>query len=413
MPDAINMGTAVTGTGRGQAWHIHTDVPVTAYDILPYGGAKSWLPSAELLLPTTVWGNNYVAVVPTRGSNGPQWGQVVASVDNTTVKIVPVVTLPSGSGVAGAPANAVTTYTLNAGEFIQWQAPTDMDAAVSDMEMSGSVISSDQPIAFNGGNGYICYSDRTSTGGGCDSAHQQIPPVSALGSEYAVPPYTTRQADLSPESIPYRLVGAVTGTTLTYDPPVAVAPATLDEGQVADFETPLAFSVKSQDNNHPFYVSQRMTGCFTTAGDRPGVDPSTLSDGSNCLGDEEFVNLMPPGQYVSKYIFFTDPTYATTNLVFVREKGSNGAFADVQLDCAGTLSGWQPIGTGGKYEIANIDLIRAFKPQGTCTNGPHTAKSTAPFGLMVWGEDNAASYAYPAGGNVASINTVVVQPMPR
>jgi hypothetical protein len=97
----------------------------------------------------------------------------------------------------------------------------------------------------------------------------------------------------------------------------------------------------------------------------------------------------------------------------VREKGSNGAFADVQLDCAGTLSGWQPIGTGGKYEIANIDLIRAFKPQGTCTNGPHTAKSTAPFGLMVWGEDNAASYAYPAGGNVASINTVVVQPMPR
>jgi hypothetical protein len=28
----------------------------------------------------------------------------------------------------------------------------------------------------------------------------------------------------------------------------------------------------------------------------------------------------------------------------------------------------------------------------------------------VWGEDYAASYAYPAGGNVTPINTVVVPP---
>jgi hypothetical protein len=119
---------------------------------------------------------------------------------------------------------------------------------------------------------------------------------------------------------------------------------------------------------------------------------------------------MPSAQYLSKYVFFTDPSYATTNLVFVREKGSSGAFADVRLDCAGTLGGWQPVGAGGRYEIANVDLIRAFVPQGTCTNGPHTAESNAPFGLMVWGEDYAASYAYPAGGNVTPINTVVVPP---
>jgi len=29
---------------------------------------------------------------------------------------------------------------------------------------------------------------------------------------------------------------------------------------------------------------------------------------------------------------------------------------------------------------------------------------------MVWGLDSAASYAYPAGGNVAAINKVVVHP---
>jgi hypothetical protein len=48
---------------------------------------------------------------------------------------------------------------------------------------------------------------------------------------------------------------------------------------------------------------------------------------------------------------------------------------------------------------------------GTCDNGPHTASSAGPFGLMVWGLDSASSYGYPAGGNIATINTVVVPPM--
>jgi hypothetical protein len=43
-----------------------------------------------------------------------------------------------------------------------------------------------------------------------------------------------------------------------------------------------------------------------------------------------------------------------------------------------------------------------------CNNGPHSAKSNGPFGLMVWGEDCWSSYAYPAGGNIAVINDVVV-----
>ena len=411
---AVPMGTAVftdmtSATGMGQPWHIVTSVPVTAYDILPYGGAKSYLPSAELLLPTTAWGTNYIAVVPLLGAAlngappGPQWGQIVAATDNTTVKIVPVVALPSGTNVNAAAQNVVSTYTLNAGQFIQWQDTT---------EMSGSIISSNNPVGFNGGNGYICYADMTSTGGGCDSAHQQIPPVSALGSEYVAPPYTTRRADLMPESIPYRIVGTVNGTTLTYDPPgISGAPASLGLGQVADFETTLAFTVTSQDKNHPFYVAQRMTGCMVTSGSRPGTDPNGMEGANGCLGDEEFVNIMPPAHYLSKYIFFTDPSYATTNLVFVREKGTTG-FQDVTLTCSGTLTGWQPVGSAGKYEITNIDLVRGFTQNGTCNNGPQTAKSNGPFGLMVWGLDSEASYAYPAGGNVAPINTVVIPPTP-
>ncbi len=403
IPPAVRQqyGTALPGsgsqsqlTGRGTAWHVTTDVPVTSYDILPYGGASSYLPSAELLLPTTAWGTNYLGIVPKRGSSSPQWGQIVAS-QATQVTILPNVALPSGTNVNPAPANTQTVFTLNAGEYIQWQESN---------EMSGTVIQSNNPVGFFGGLGYDCYTDSTSAYGGCDSAHQQVPPIAALGSLYAVPPYTTRMASLQPESILYRFVGAVNGTTLSYDPPVTGAPTTLNEGQVVDFETTLAFVAKAQDNNHPFYIGQIMTGCGVTGGSR-GT--------SGCLGDEEFVNLLPPAQFLQKYVFFTDPTYPNTNLVFTRVKGPNG-FQDVSLDClTSPITGWKTIDAAGNYQMTNVDLIRDNVKNGSCDNGPHVAQSNGAFGVMVWGLDYCSSYAYPAGGNVAPINTVILPPTPH
>lgn len=390
---AVPSGTAVAGTGRGQAWHITTDAPVTAYDILPYGGASSYLPSAELLLPTTAWGTNYYGIVPPRGLQGPQWGQVVAQADATTVQVLPNVALPAGANVSAAPKGATTTFTLNAGEYIQWQDTN---------EMSGTVLAADKPIAFVGGNGYVCYRSQTSGSGGCDSAHQQVAPVSALGSAYVGAAYATRRAAGQPESIPYRLVAAVDGTNLTYDPPIAGAPIQVNAGQTLDFQAVGPFVVKSQDDAHPFHLGQVMPGCGVAGGSR----------GGGCLGDDEYVNLVPPAQFLSRYVFFTDPTYKTTNLVFVRAKVS-GAFQDVSLDCAGTVTGWKPVDAAGNYEQADVDLVRDGKPNGSCNNGPHVAESKGPFGLMVWGLDSYASYAYPAGGNVAPINAVVVPAVPK
>ena len=71
---------------------------------------------------------------------------------------------------------------------------------------------------------------------------------------------------------------------------------------MVDFQATGPFVVKSQDDNHPFYVGQVMTGCNVTGGGRGG-----------CLGDEEYVNILAPAQFLTKYVFFSDPTYATTN----------------------------------------------------------------------------------------------------
>lgn len=393
---ALPQSTALRTSGTGKAWHIVSDVPLTAYDILPYGGAKSYLPSAGLIFPTTAWGKNYYGIVPRLGEGGgagPQWGLIVAKDDGTKVDIVPNVALPGGGGVAPAPKNVLTSYTLNAGDFIQFHDTGDMSA---------SVIAADKPVAFSGGNGYICYTGSSNTGGGCDSAHQQVPPIAAMANEYAISPYATRRNDGQAESIKYRIVGAVDGTTLTYEPATPGAPATLNAGQVVDFERNTAFIVKSQDDKHPFFLAQTMSGCQVTSGTK----------GDGCLGDDEYVNLVPPAQFLQKYIFFTDPSYKFTTVAVVRKKTAAG-FKDVTIGCLGPLTGWKPIGASTEYEFTTAELVWAGAGKGTCKNGGQVASSDGAFGVMVWGMDSYASYGYPAGGNIAPINAVVVPPTPK
>ena len=376
-------------TGRGMAFHISTDSPVSVYSMAPYGGARSFDPGASLLYPTTVWGKNYIATLPPLmypGEVGTEaWAQIIALEDGTSVDLVPSSALPGGSGVAAAPAGAVATFTLRAGEVIQWQ-PT--------LDWSGSALLANRPIAFYGGQSSFLRdsSQPECQNGASDNAHQQITPISALGSEYVAAPYHSRIA--IPEAIPYRLVGIANGTRLSYDPPQSAGPATLDGGTVRDFESVDAFMVRSQDRDHPFYIAQIMPGC--------GMGDPT--------GDEEYVNVIPAPQYLDKYVFFTDPTYATTNLVLVRSKGASG-FAPVNVDCLGAVSGWRDIGTQGRHQVADVDLVRNNVPNGACENGHHVAESKQPFGLIVWGLDHFASYAYPAGSGAAQLNEVVVTPV--
>ena len=397
-------------TGRGAAFHLTSDVPIGAYDIYPFGGATSVTPSATLLLPTTAWGTSYLAVLPPQGTyNGvdidERWLQIVATADGTSVAIAPRHDLPSGPGVAAAPANMSTTYSLQAGEYLQWlMAGTTNNG---DLELTGSIVASNKPVAFFGGNQALHLLSATSILSGSDEDHEQMPPVSSMGSTYIAAPFATRRASLAPESIWYRIVGIADGTQLIYDPPAPSAPTTLILGQYVDFESVTAFKVSSQDANHPFYLTQVMSGGNFTDGTRPGNSPGP---GNDNLGDPEVSNILPPAQFLSKYVFMTDPTYGTTTLTLVR-KSTAGAFQDVTIDCIGTVGGWTAIGSSSEYQFADVDLKRAAQQVGNCKDGAHVAESAAPFGLTVWGLDWGASYGYPAGGNAATINSAVLPPI--
>lgn len=401
---AVLADVAVHNSGRGKAFDVVSDTPLTAYDIMPYGGALSFLPSAAHVFPRSTWGTNYYALSPHPDSAGQLWMMLVAAEDGTTVDILPTATLPGGADVPTLPAGATTQITLAAGEMAQWLGA----------DPTGSVLQSNKPIGVWTGSTYMRVSTDTSPGGGGqDAAHQQIAPISALGSEYVGAGVVTRTASLTPESVAYRMLGVVDGTTLVWDPaPPAGAPATLAAGQFAEFQTTSLFSVRAQDDDHPFMLTQYMPGAISNA--RPGCAEAPPLPGLSCgLGDEEWVIQLPPRQFLQRYVFFTDPTYATTNLVITRVKGPDG-FADVSLSCLGTVTGWQPVGASGQFEVAHVDLSRGFVGAApACETSRHEAQSAGAFGITVWGTDYYASYGYPAGGNIGTINDVVVPPVPR
>lgn len=402
VPAVTAVDAATHGTGLGQAFHITTTAPVVAYDMFPYGGGQSAMTSATLLLPTSAWDTNYVAVdAYGTGPFAQPFIELVAQHDNTSITIVPTVPIVGGNGVAPTSQGQPGTYSVNRGQVLQF---------TQDLPLAGSVIQSDKPIGVWGGKSALGIESCCD-----DTGHQQIPPVRALGHEYAGVRYRNRY-DGQEESPPWRIIGAAKGTVLTWEPaPPSGAPTTLELGDVTQFNASGPFVVRSQDADHPFYMSAHMTGAGA-------FDPNE-NDGR---GDAEFVNVIPPAEFLESYVFFTDPTYPETNLVLVRVKGPSG-FKDVELDCAGPLGGWQPVGTSGDFEYTRFDLVRHnFAPQGNCNNGRHEIHSAGQFGLTVWGWGSAetgnigigfytqyVSYAYPAGAGIQPINSVVIPAVPK
>ena len=87
-------------------------------------------------------------------------------------------------------------------------------------------------------------------------------------------------------------------------------------------------------------------------------------------------------------MFLTDFTYPETTLTVVRRKTATG-FVPVELECAGPIEGWQPLGSSGTYEFAWVTLTSGFLPQkfakGECSYGRQEAHRAGAFAVTVWG----------------------------
>ena len=386
---AVFADTSIGGTGRTTSFRIRTSAPVSAYSMYPFGGADSYIPSATLLLPVAAWKPGYV--VTNAWEVVTAWGyrpttQIVAAEDGTEVTIVGKNNITGAPGIDGAGKGQPRTWSLKRGEVIQ---------LVQSNELTGSMVSANKNIAVLGG--HECMQVPTDKGA-CDASQFQVFPVQSWGREYAVAPYISRLEGEVSEDYVYRIVAAVDGTSLTYEPsrPDGAAPE-LAAGELTSFTARDPFVVKSQDAEHPIAVYSLMTGW--------AWQQTKLGD-----GDPEIVAVIPTEQYLDRYVFFADPTYPNSQLVIVRSRTEGEEFEPVILDCAGTLDGWTPVGTSGKYESVRVRLTKQDVPQpfgtSTCTAGRHEIQSHGPFGVTVWGTGFAASYGYPGGSAIRKLNSI-------
>ncbi len=386
---AIAQDTRIDGTGIGKSFLISTDLPAVAYQINPYGaGVGAAVAGASLLIPTSAWDTNYVAAdayqYDLAGRNPSM--NIVAAEDNTMITMSPVVSVQGNGGLPSGAANQLLQFTLNRGQHAQFSQPA---------ELTGSVIESDKPIGLMAGHSGL----RVPVGVAyADHGEQMIPPVRALGHEYVGVMHRPR----GNEGAVWRVIGAVDGTTLSWEPNVG-GPATLQQGEIAEFITDQAFVVSSQDAEHPFMLHTYMSGS------------AWIPIGASGHGDADFVISVPPEQYLASYVFYTDPSYPESNLVVIRTQ-QDGQFWPVDLDCYGPLDNWQAV---GDYEWTRIDLMTGnYQEVNGCSTGVHQIDSDAPFGLWIWGWGTPAtteftqnrSYGYPGGMNIRPINNLVLTP---
>ncbi len=395
---AVLSGLSSRTTGLGSSFHLKASNPVSLVSMYPFGGAKSFISTATLLLPIVNWTKQNIIVNPWEATApaGVPFTQIVASEDDTEVTILPTREIQNGLGVKGSPAKVPATYRLDRGQHLQF---------VQDDELSGSIITSNKPTTVFGGH-TCAFVPRNSRA--CDTLGQQIPAFEQWGAEYVAVGYRPRVGN-EHEAMPYRIVAARDGTRLDYDPAIpAGAPTEMSAGEVVTFPAGVgdAFVVRTQDADHPIYLAAYMT----SAG---GAYFGSPSYGGR--GDPEFVNVVPTGQYLNSYSFYADPTYDETSLVIVRAK-SHGSFKDVWLECAGNLTDFRPIGTRGEYEFTRVDLSRDRGPgqtfgDKTCQTGLHRMKSEGPFTATLWGWAAYCSYAYPGGMAHRKLVTTPLDPI--
>ncbi|MBN9160195.1 MAG: hypothetical protein BGO98_25705 [Myxococcales bacterium 68-20] len=369
----------------GSSFHLKTSAPVSAATIFPFGGGSTEMPTATLLLPVATWAKeNLLINAWSSAVLAPAGVQIVASEDDTDVTIVPKRDIQDGVGVMGARAGTPATYRLKKGQFLQF---------AQNEELTGSFVTSTKPTSTFGVHSCM---NVPAYRGPCDIANQQIPAYEQWGSEYVGVGYRPRVGN-EHEVMPYRIMAARDGTRLDYDPEVPVgAPLELNAGEMVPFAAGVgdAFVVRTQDAEHPIYLSAHMTSA--------GFDYLGNARDYNGLGDPEFVNVVAAGQYLSSASFFADPTYAETSLVIVRAK-TGGEFKDVILEClGGPVSGFRPVGTRGEYEFTRVTLSDRRRPGlksdgKLCYYGAHHLRSEGAFTATLWGMDAFASYAYPSG----------------
>jgi len=348
----VNSATEVQSSDviENKGIHVTAGAEVTVYGL----SRIQFTTDAYLGLPVDILGTDYINLGyrNTNVVNGTQFG-IVATQNTTTVTITPTVTV--GGRTAGVPYNIV----MNQGQTYQLRS-TAGDPA----DLSGSLITSDKPIAVFGSHncaniprGFVA----------CDYIVEQLPPTTTWGQSFVTVPLATR---LNGDT--FRILAGTDSTQVSVNGALV---ATLNKGQ---------------------YHERIIAGAATITATKP-VLVAQYSNGTSYDGvtSDPFEMVVPPyEQFLASYTVTTPATGFAIN--FINVAAPTAAVGAITLDgVAIPAASFTPIGATG-FSGAQVQV----------NLGTHNLVGTLPFGTFVYGFANADSYGYPGGMSLAQVAVV-------
>jgi hypothetical protein len=337
-----------------------------ADEITVYGlNQKQYTTDAFLALPTDILGNEYLIMSYTSfpfPENSSLLG-VVATEDDTQVTIVP--SISAGDRTAGDAYN----ISLDKGQTYQFL------ALVSNTDLTGTIISSDKPVAVFGG--HTCGQVPQGTPA-CDHMIEQMPPISSFGERFVTTPLATREAgDI------FRILASENGTNVTVTGSAGFSQSfTLNDGEFEELDIP-SNEYTQIETTQPVLLAQ-------------------FSKGQNSDGNvsDPFMMLIPPYEQFQNSYTVTTPAEGF-NRHFINIAVPNSQVGNVVIDES-------PVATSEFTTIAATGFSGAQIEVSTDT---HNLSCPLPFGAFMYGFGSFDSYGYPGGqalGQVAEVEEITL-----
>jgi gliding motility-associated-like protein len=370
--NAVAYNSQVEGIGSKKGIHITSLKPVVVYAHI-LNAARS---GSTLVLPTNVLGkqyyvSSYKSINATTAGRKSQF-DVIATMDNTTVEIIP--TFADGNNTH--PAQTPFQITLNKGDVYQYQSNEDLTG--TSIRSVGTATASCQPIAVFSGSSFTAMGCTTASSG--DNLYQQLFPFASWGKVYYTAPFIKRSHDI------FRIL-VQDPTEPVYVNGVALNTSTLINGRYYEFNTQGNNTPRIITSNKPISVIQYM---ITMA-----CDGSTVSD-------PEMVILNAVEQTLSDITVMSarrDLTPPNTNITehYLNIIYKTNTFSSLKIDGAAPTAVPKVI-PGTNYSYIQQDVTAS-----TNTNPAHRIVSDSGFICIAYGYGNVESYGYNAGTNVKDL----------
>jgi gliding motility-associated-like protein len=366
------------GVSLGAAIHVVANNPVVVYAHI-INASRS---GATLVLPTAVWGNQYI--VPSYknvGTQGTNYGNgaitIVAAEANTTVTIT-----PTADTKTNKPAGVPFQVTLaSPGDVYQVQFKTNADISGTIVKSSSSGNGGCKKIAVFSSTNWSAFGCTNATSG--DNLYQQLFPVGAWGKNFLTVP-AKKNVDI------YRVF--------------VTDPATVVKKTENGVTTTLTGLV-----NNSFYEFTTGNPTYINA-DKPSSVVQYFTT-INCqtsgivLGDPEMIVLNPVEQTINNITVYsphknyipkktTGQAQSAIDSCYLNIVIRSNATASFRINGAAPKATFVVIpGTDYSYVQENVTAITLVNPVQTLT-------ADSSFSAIAWGIGSVESYGYNAGTNV-------------